>query len=357
MTLRWQVLLILSLCLCLNTPILADGLKGAQWHVQKNEQPKKRIERDAPINVSERSIAPDSLGALIRQSVASLNFRLDNIKSKIKGGEQLNKEEREFLTEVSRHQALSKYIDNELWELIRGRGERGEQWADAIITLSGKGIRPATIAKDQGKESRKTDAVLDESGVEVIEKNGKKRFASRYNGITQSVLAGYKGPDYSSQQENISYFSREGFNHEQAKTAVGSGSEAKKEYEEKIFGRKLVIDETSSNNIAFQHDIESNIRTSPVIQSNVRNSPLEQFNPDTMISKILDEVTAGMPKSERRDIEGSVATLLENADAAAAAREPAADEENDEAIRRKRRKDQDTNTDVTSPTGSAGAHY
>src|SRR3990167_3829175 len=206
MTLKWKILLILSLCLCWNTPILADGLKSAGWSVQKNEQPKRRIAKDAPINVYELNISPDSFGALIRQSVASLNFRLDNIKSKINGGEQLNRRDMEFLREVSKHQALSKYIDNELWGLIRERGERGEQWADEIITLSGNRSRPETAAKSKVRESKEINSALDESGVEVIAENGKKRFTSKYNGLTQSVLSGYRGPDYANGSSRVNYF-------------------------------------------------------------------------------------------------------------------------------------------------------
>lgn len=347
--------------------LFAEGLKSADWSVNREPKIQKSVERSPePINLSLQNRAPQSIGALIRQSVVSLQFRLENVKSALKAGKNLSKNDQDFLKEVAKHQTLSQYMDSELWASIRERGDKGEKWADEIITLSGRGLTDAALQKTETNKVQEKDSSLNEAGMELVDQKEKKRFVSKNNGITRSILTGYQGPDYApgtlpagsnADPANDTAFTNDGFNYEQRKFKRKLVlDEKKKEYEKKIFGRELVMDEegSSSSNVAMQNDIDTNIRNSPT-SSQSGNSSNEQFDPSSMISKIMEGITADLPKGEKMDIETSVAAALESSQAAAdQVSSAAAANNNGDGANRK--EGEEKGARVTASTGQAGAH-
>lgn len=346
---------IIILSLSISKPILADGLKSAGWFVQKNEHTLRNGNKKDSVNVSDKNIPSESIGALIRQSVASMQIRIDNIKAKLKNGNVLDKSDKEFLKDVSRHQSLSKYIDNEFWALIAKRSEIGERWADEIITLSGR--RSNSFSSDNGSDvtAQKSGAAYSESGVDVVEENGERRIIPKYNGITQSVLSGFKGPDYSSTPSDVVYFSTDGFNFVQSRSRRENiHAEQKRDYEKKIFERKYVEDRAgySSQDVSYQDDLKGVLNSSPA-PSKSGDHQIAAFDSNTYVTKILDEVTAGLSRRERNDIESSVATILESTGSASGTRLPASNDSDEEA---RNREGKGNHAEVTSSNGSASAH-
>lgn len=340
-----QISLLLILNLLVSPPVLADGLRGADWFVQKNEHSNRKGDKLESVNVSDRNIPSESIGALIRQGVASMQIRLDKIKIKLKNGNFLDRSDKEFLKEVSGHQSLSKYIDSELWVFIAKGAETGERWAEEIITLSGRRVNSFANENIRNAIAHKSRETLDASGIDVVEEGGDKRIVSKYNGITQSVLSGFKGPDYSSFPVNVLFFSPEGFNFEQPRFRRDYvPSEKNREYEKKIFERRYVENHLSDSlqNVPHHNDLND-------LKEGIANSSLEAIDPNIYITKILDDVTAGLSKGERGEIESSVTTLLETAQGAAGERVLSSNDEED-------KNGEETLAEVRAATGGASAH-
>jgi hypothetical protein len=352
-----KIISLFTVSIFLYTPVFGENLKSVEWFSAEKMVAKKRVDKNSSINVSRQVITAETVGALIRQSIVSLNLRLDVIKIKLNNGETLEKSEIKFLKDVSKQARLASYIDNDFWELIGKSADKGERWADEIITISGRKIN-RDIQTTSNKNYSNTR--VNNSGLEVVEENGSKKLASKYNGLTQSVLSGYQGPDYVNNPASKIYFSPEGFNNVQTrfKRKFVSNEDKKKEYEKYNFGRKYVEDEA----VTAKNDISSNLRVSNAVTANNQQgarlpSSLEGFDPSTFATKIIDSIAGDMSKKERVDFEASVSALLETTSSATADRIPASSASTVKDKNRRINENSNVDTEITSGGGGAGAHY